>query len=114
MPVASIAVKLLRGTINDVPGECTRHGWMLDYGACAARAVIIDTEPIGAELQKLRIGDRVKLKLAIEIDGEETEVKYDGAAEVQMVRFRATRNDLPHFRTQFKLVEQEFRERLPR
>ncbi len=103
--IQSIQVKLLRGTINGIPGEYTKYGWMLDYACCRARSVIIDTEGIGDELRKLRMGDRITLKLAIEIDGEETKVEYDGSAEVQMVRFRAPRKDLPHFRTQFKLLD---------
>jgi hypothetical protein len=102
--MTTVTAKLLRGTINGVPGEYTTRGWMLDYGDCSARAVIIDTEGIGAELRKLRIGDRIALKLAIEVDGQESRIEYEGPAEVQMVRFRASRTEMPHFRTQFKLL----------
>ena len=104
MPIESLKIKLLRGFINDVAGEYTRHGWMIDYSEQTARAVIIDTEPIGAELRKLRRGDRIRLKLQIEEDGDAITTEYDGLAEVQMVRFRAMRKELPHFRVQFKFV----------
>jgi hypothetical protein len=98
-----IAIKLLRGEINGVLGEYTTHGWMLDYGAESARAVIVNAGRIGSELRKLRIGDTISLKLYIDINGEESKTEYDGPAEVQMIRFRASRREVPHFRTQFKL-----------
>jgi hypothetical protein len=104
LAIQSIKVKLLRGSINDVPGEYTRQGWTIDYSEQAARAVIIDTDVIGAELRKLRRGQRIRLKLQIEGAGETISTEYDGWAKVQMVRFRASRNDLPHFRVQFKFV----------
>jgi hypothetical protein len=104
MPVEDLKIKLLRGSINDIKGEYTLHGWMIDYSEQAARAVIIDTEPIGSELRKLRRGQRIRLKLQIEQDGNAITTEYDGLAEVQMVRFRAMRKELPHFRVQFKFV----------
>jgi hypothetical protein len=105
-PVEDIHIKMLRGAINGIPGEYTSRGWMLDYSEQIARAVIIDTPLVGNELRALRRGDRFHFKMWVEDKcTEQTFVEYDGAAEVQMVRFYAKRTDAPHFRVQFKLVD---------